>query len=42
MPLVEVNRAGLLDTYRMSSYLSSAQNFVTSFQTTGDLARSSW
>ena len=27
MPLVEENRAGLLETYRMSSYLSSAQNF---------------
>ena len=41
MPLVEVNMAGLLDTKRMSSYFSSAQKFVTSFQHTGDVARSS-
>ena len=37
MPWVEVNSAGLLDTYRMSSYLSSAQKLVTSFQHTGDV-----
>ena len=41
MPLVEENRAGLLDTKRMSSYFSSAQKLVTSFQHTGDVARSS-
>ena len=41
MPLVEVNVAGLLDTNRMSSYLSSAQKLVTSFQHTGAVARSS-
>ena len=35
MPLVEVNAAGLLDTKRMSSYFSSAQKLVTSFQHTG-------
>src|SRR5215217_4023992 len=41
MPLVEENVFGFVDTYRMSSYLSSAQNFVTSFQHTGAVARSS-
>ena len=41
MPLVEENVSGLVDTYRMSSYFSSAQNLVTSFQQTGVLARSS-
>jgi hypothetical protein len=41
MPWVEVNRAGLLDTNRMSSYFSSAQKLVTSFQHTGAVARSS-
>src|ERR1700738_3644435 len=41
MPLVEENLPGLVDTYRMSSYFSSAQNLVTSFQHTGSLARSS-
>jgi len=41
MPLADENSAGLLDTKRTSSYLSSAQNFVTSFQHTGDIARSS-
>ena len=41
MPLVEENVSGLVDTYRMSSYFSSAQNFVTSFQHTGSVARSS-
>jgi len=40
-PLVEENRAGLLDTKRTSSYFSSAQKLVTSFQQTGDVARSS-
>src|SRR5215210_7549984 len=42
MPLVEENMFGFVDTYLMSSYLSSAQNFVTSFQHTGAVARSSW
>ena len=41
MPLVEENMSGLLDTNRMSSYFSSAQNLVTSFQHTGAVARSS-
>ena len=41
MPLVDENMAGLLDTKRMSSYFSSAQKLVTSFQHTGDVARSS-
>ena len=41
MPLADENSAGLLETKRMSSYLSSAQNLVTSFQCTGDVARSS-
>lgn len=41
MPLAEQNIAGLLDTKRMSSYFNRAQNFVTSFQHTGDVARSS-
>ena len=41
MPLVEENSAGLLDTKRMSSYFSSAQKLVTSFQHTGSVARSS-
>jgi len=41
MPLVEENLSGLVDTYRMSSYFSSAQNLVTSFQHTGALARNS-
>ena len=35
MPLVELNMAGLLDTKRTSSYFSSAQKLVTSFQHTG-------
>ena len=41
MPLVEENLSGFVDTYRMSSYFSSAQNLVTSFQHTGALARNS-
>ena len=41
MPLVELKVAGLLDTNRTSSYLSSAQKLVTSFQHTGAVARSS-
>ena len=41
IPLVDVNSAGLPDTKRMSSYFASAQKFVTSFHTTGELARSS-
>ena len=41
IPFVEVNSAGLLDTKRMSSYFANAQNFATSFHTTGEFARSS-
>jgi hypothetical protein len=41
MPRVEVKVAGLLETNRTSSYLSSAQKLVTSFQHTGSVARSS-
>ncbi len=41
MPWVDENSAGLLDTKRMSSYFDSAQKFVTSFQHTGAVARSS-
>ena len=41
IPFVDVNRPGLPDTKRTSSYLVSAQNFVTSFHTTGVVARSS-
>ena len=41
MPIVEENVFGFVDTYRMSSYFSSAQNLVTSFQHTGSVARSS-
>jgi hypothetical protein len=40
-PSVEENRAGLLDTKRMSSCFSSAQTLVTSFQHNGDVVRSS-
>ena len=41
MPFVDVNRPGLPETKRTSSYLVSAQKFVTSFHTTGVVARSS-
>ena len=41
MPLVEENLSGCVETYLTSSYFSSAQNLVTSFQQTGSLARSS-
>jgi hypothetical protein len=41
MPFVDEKVFGLVDTYRMSSYLSSAQNSVTSFQHTGAVARNS-
>lgn len=41
MPFADENFPGLLETKRMSSYLHSAQKFVTSFHTTGEVARSS-
>lgn len=41
MPLAEENNAGLVDTYRTSSYFSSPQNPASAFQHTGSVARSS-